>query len=265
MDADQTFYPERAPAEALAAYRQSLDNLYDRTRALVTRRFLRKHLSLDALDVLEVGCGGGAWSVYFAAEAASLACCDLRPHLVEAAKLNVARGVPRERAARVRWFGGDAAALHCDRRFDFVFLKDVIEHVEDDAAFLRHLAAQLRPRGRLYLSTQNSFSLNYLIEGAYLRLRGNRNWRGWDVTHLRFYTPGRLKRLAAACGLRPVAWHSVYQWPHRFLTRLIFRRIIERPALYLPDRLCHACWPLSRTGWALGVMLERTAHSETTR
>lgn len=98
---------------------------------------------------------------------------------------------------------------------------------------------------------------------AYLRLRGNRNWRGWDTTHLRFYTPGKLKKLAADCGLRPVAWHSAYQFPHRFLTRLICRRIIEYKVLYLPDLILHAKWPFSRTGWALGVMLERPAQAQT--
>lgn len=262
MAANDTFYPERPPAGALDAYLASLNNLYDRTRAVITKWFLRRHLRLKALHVLEVGCGGGAWSCHFAARAASLTAGDIRPHLVEAAKLNVSRSLSAERAAAVHWFAGDIAAHTFATQFDFIFLKDVIEHVADDRAFLRRLAGQLKPGGRLYLSTQNAFSLNYLIEGAYLRLRGNRNWRGWDTTHLRFYTPGKLKKLAADCGLRPVAWHSVYQFPHRFLTRLICRRIIEHRALYLPDLILHARWPFSRTGWALGVMLERPALSQ---
>lgn len=157
MTSDNTFYPERPPEEALDAYLASLDNVYDRARAVITRRFLEKHLRMEALSVLEVGCGGGAWSSHFAARAASLTACDIRPHLVEAAKLNVARSLSAKHAANVHWFAGNITAHTFDTQFDFIFLKDVIEH----------------------------------------------------------------------------------------------------KVMYLPDLLLHATWPFSRTGWALGVMLER--------
>ena len=43
------------------------------------------------------------------------------------------------------------------------------------------IAACQPPGGRLLLSTQNSWSLNYLIEGAYRRWWcGERDWMGWD-------------------------------------------------------------------------------------
>ncbi|MDJ0949733.1 MAG: class I SAM-dependent methyltransferase [Alphaproteobacteria bacterium] len=79
--------------------------------------------------------------------------------------------------------------------FDLVAALDVIEHLDDDAAALRALAARLKPGGRILVTVP---ALPFL-------------WSRHDDLHhhRRRYTRGSLLRLAGSAGLRPV-WASYY-------------------------------------------------------
>jgi SAM-dependent methyltransferase len=98
--------------------------------------------------VLEVGAGIGNLSEHYVAAAREVI-------LVEPAEKLAGR--LRERFAgrpHVRVIGGlleQAAAALAPASFDACVLVNVLEHVEDDAAMLRRLAALLRPGGSLLL------------------------------------------------------------------------------------------------------------------
>ena len=143
--------------------------------------------------------------------------------------------------------------------FDLVMAKDIVEHIEDDDAFLRDLAACQATDGTLVLSTQNSFSLNYLIEGSYNKYRvGNPNWCGWDPTHLRFYTSTSLARKLVGAGYRPVRWASVYILPYNIVSWLTLLKLqVELPSLRWLDLTLGRVFPLNRTGWNIMVRAVR--------
>src|SRR5581483_6778597 len=62
-----------------------------------------------------------------------------------------------------------------DAHFDYVFSIEGIEHLESPWTFARELCRVLKPGGRLFLTTPNTFSvdarLKYLVAGYYPRFR----------------------------------------------------------------------------------------------
>ena len=95
------------------------------------------------------------------------------------------------------------------------------------------MANHLEKDGYLIITTQKSYSLNYLIEGGYNFLGGNRGWCGWDSTHLRFYDPYQLNNKIKQAGLVSFKWFGAYHFPHRFLSRLLLKRLIEWKGFHL--------------------------------
>ena len=142
--------------------------------------------------MLEYGCGGGYFTIWMAKRGAHVTAIERNPNAIRGVNFYAAKeGV----ADRVRVVEGDAEQDTIAGQYDFIFAKDLVEHLEDDSPFFRRLGTQLRRGGRTYLATQNDHSLNYLLEGSYERLyRGNAQWYGWDRTHRRFYNAPRLAR-----------------------------------------------------------------------
>jgi 2-polyprenyl-6-hydroxyphenyl methylase/3-demethylubiquinone-9 3-methyltransferase len=144
-------------------------------------------------------------------------------------------------------------------RFDIVIAKDIVEHVEEDQQFLLDVSRCQAPSGMLILSTQSSLSLNYLIEGTYQKYwRGNRDWRGWDQTHVRFYTPALLRRRLAIADYRPDRWASVFLVPYNLPSWLLLLKAnIEVPALHYLDLWLGRAFPFNRWGWNVIVRARR--------
>ena len=172
------FYDHQDPERALKAYLETNDTLYNRLKKQSLERFLRKnHFSVNGKTVADIGAGGGIWTRFWLNEGAKVTALDLRRPILEGNKM---------RNPEAEFIQGDAATVNLGKKFDIIFSKDLIEHIPDDKAFLRNMASHLKEEGYLAITTQNSFSLNYLIEGGCYFLLG-KNWCGWDPTHLRFY------------------------------------------------------------------------------
>lgn len=96
-------------------------------------------------DVLDVGCGHGVFISQFSGvyPHIAIAGCDLNP-----AALDMAH------SAGIAVFSYDITSeqqeLH--RRYDLIFLLDVLEHIDDDTQFLRSLAKHVRPGGNIVIS-----------------------------------------------------------------------------------------------------------------
>ncbi len=230
------------PARVLAAYAGQQAKAYSR----VKNRFLAELLDdLAGRSFLDFGCGPG-WFVAHAVQAGvrRVVGVDREPAALAAAR-RLAGGRPELVCAR------DLAALAPEAGFDVILATDVLEHLPDDLGFLRAAARRLNPGGRLVLATQNAWSLNWLLEGLVRRLAGERAWRGWDPTHLRFYTPAGLAALLTRAGLAPLAWRSSYLVPHKLPRG--GGRYLRLEFLTALDRRLGGRRPLDRLGWCLMV------------
>lgn len=164
------------------------------------RNVMRDFFAAEAaIDMLEIGAGSGYFSqgVKQFYPRARVHYNDIVPGKVEACL----RHFDCEGAA-----GEFTAERFPGKRFDLVIARDVLEHLRDPAAFLRDVAAVLRPGGLLYFITPNGRenlweSNQRLLAGAdpcYL-----------DQNHYHYFLPQVLDRLLDATGLERV---RAFKW-----------------------------------------------------
>ncbi len=223
--------------QALSRYIAQQSSAYSRVKNLFIRELIG---DLRGKTLLDYGCGAGFFAVYAARSGARKA---VGVDAEQAVLSTAAYYADREGVAdRCEWMLSDRfSPASGEAGFDVILLKDVIEHVEDDEGLLAGLRQCLAPGGILIVSTQNAVSLNYLTEGVCHRhLRGEKEWFGWDETHLRFYTFLDLGKRLRRSGWRPLAWRSNYLIPHKF------------PGYSPSGGKIHRCEPLSRVDLLLG-------------
>jgi SAM-dependent methyltransferase len=108
-------------------------------KRLLIRRLLGRRLEKPGLRILDVGCGAGATAVDFSSNGWVCACDRSLDSLEFVGK----RGI----APRV---AGEAPRLPFrDGAFDIVLALDIVEHVDDDSAFVAELGRILAPGGAL--------------------------------------------------------------------------------------------------------------------
>jgi SAM-dependent methyltransferase/glycosyltransferase involved in cell wall biosynthesis len=104
--------------------------------------------------ILDVGCGSGWLSEYFARLGYQVKGIDISPTLVEMSRDRVARlayDVDHETALRCSFEVHDIEMAPLSERFDAVLCYDSLHHFEDEGAVLRHIAAMLRVGGVLFI------------------------------------------------------------------------------------------------------------------
>lgn len=118
------------------------------------RRFERLLSKRKSLNVLDIGCGTGAWSVHWAARGYKVTGVDFDPEFV-------ARAHCREGLTDPQVFRGivaDATRLPSDvGQFDVVVLNSLLEHVPDWQAAVVGAVRALAPGGLLLLTTTNRY------------------------------------------------------------------------------------------------------------
>ncbi|MEW6138514.1 MAG: methyltransferase domain-containing protein [Thermodesulfobacteriota bacterium] len=232
---------------ALGAYLEQQGKTYSRVKNAFVKELLG---DLSGKRFLDYGCGGGLFTVHAAKQGAlEVVCVDaLDTALSIARNLANLEGVERQ-CTFIR--SDEFPVLKLRPKFDVVLMKDVIEHVPDDQALLEAAEDSLAPGGLLVLSTQNSLSLNYLLQGTYRRhVRGEKDWCGWDETHLRFYTPMALRKKLHRAGLQTERWRSVYLVPYKLPAPAGSKRqFLRLDALSWLDKTLGRTFPYNRLGW----------------
>ena len=104
--------------------------------------------------ILDVGCGSGWMSEYFARLGYEVKGIDISPALIEMSRDRVARvpyDVDHETTLRCSFAVHDIEAGPLAEKFDAVLCYDSLHHFEDEHAVMRHLAAMLPVGGVLFI------------------------------------------------------------------------------------------------------------------
>ncbi|KDR80753.1 hypothetical protein GALMADRAFT_1357454 [Galerina marginata CBS 339.88] len=126
---------------------------------------------LTGLEVLDVGCGGGLLSESLARMGANTLGIDASKSNIEIASLHASadpmlspsRGSSSSRS-NLSYLNAPAETLISDpKRYDVVCSMEVLEHVDNPAAFLSTCAELLKPGGHLFLSTISQTPLAYAL------------------------------------------------------------------------------------------------------
>ncbi len=160
-------------------------------------RRVRASQGEGALPLLDLGCGGGIATEAFAQAGFATTGVD-----GSADAIGVARAHAEAAGLTIAYRAGLAEdVLAAGERFAAVAALEIIEHVPDQAAFMRTLAGLLRPDGMLFVSTINRTlrSLAVAKVGAEYVARllpaGTHDWR-------KFVKPEELGAMGRAAGLR---------------------------------------------------------------
>jgi SAM-dependent methyltransferase len=240
--------PVASVAAADAELAETLDNLdgADNYAAWIFEQ-VKPHLG-DA--VLEVGAGHGTFTEILSARGARVVATDVSQRCAD---------VLRERFAgdeRVTVVHGGADAVAGQPPFDSAVLINVLEHIPDDDAALRDLAATLRPGGRLILwvpALQLLYSDFDRKIGHYRRyrkgeLRAQLTRAGYQVAEIRYVNSvGALAWLVVARLMHraPTGGRSVKIYDSYFVP--VLKRLEgRRGAPFGQSVFAVATWPGSR-------------------
>lgn len=250
------WWEEPDPVLAHEKYLKMHASPTNRAKLAITERLMQR-LDWTGKSVLEYGCGGGYFTVWMAKQGARVTAIEMSPCAIGAVKYYAEReGV----ADRVTIVPGNAETDTVEGEYDFIFAKDLVEHLDDDGPFFQRIARQLKRGGRTYIATQNDHSLNYLLEGTYERLyRGNKVWYGWDRTHKRFYNAPMLADRLRKAGIAPESWGSSYLVPWRFVSRRLTGKARPWTGWEALDRAIGTTQPFSRLGWSIMVVGKKAA------
>lgn len=238
------------PEKALAAYLDQQSKAYSKQKNAFIRELLG---DLHGKRFLDYGCGAGMFTVYAAGRGAlEVVGVDAEDTALATARYFSAQQGVDHRCTFIR--SEEFPQRVTGPPFDVILMKDVIEHVPDDAGLLRKAASALIPGGVLVLSTQNLLSLNYFLEGTFQKvIRGNEEWFGWDETHLRFYTSMRLNKKLKAAGFTGTNWRSVYLVPYKLPAVGKSGKFFRLEPVSFVDRVLGGIFPFNRLGWNIIV------------
>jgi len=185
--------------DANLAYHEAQDRmaLLPNYYAWIASRF-REHVRGT---VLELGCGAGLVVQHYVERVERVVGVDVNPELLQRLERAYPGGKVRGRIADLR---GDWREL-ADCRADVVVALDVLEHFEDDAAFLRKARARLAPHGRLVLKVPAQTRLFGPMD------RASGHFRRYDEPGLRVLVEREGFRTLAVRHMNPAG-----AWGYRF-------------------------------------------------
>ena len=148
----------------------------------------------EGSDVVELGCGPGAFTRLYASRSRSVIATDFAPHMVEAAARALA-GYPN---VSVRTADAAATGLP-DGSADAVVAMNLIHIVPDPPAVLAEAYRLLRPRGTLVVSSYAADELS-LARAASMGLRALRRFGPGLLRNRTDLTQAKLENLVRAAG-----------------------------------------------------------------
>jgi len=119
----------------------------------------------------------------------------LHKHLASSAKSILGLDILESDAVELRQRGyevtcGDAMTVSLNRTFDVVVAGEIVEHVDDPAAFVCNMARHLNDQGRLVMTTPHVFFFLHFLESIFSSAD-----RRWNPQHVAWYCPFTLGNL----------------------------------------------------------------------
>jgi 2-polyprenyl-6-hydroxyphenyl methylase/3-demethylubiquinone-9 3-methyltransferase len=155
---------------------------------------LAPEATLENISILDVGCGGGILSESMAKLRASVHGIDVADRNIHAARQH-----NQSKALDLKYDVMEVQHLPLDRQYDVVLNMEVVEHVDDLAAFMSSCGRVTRPGGIMIVATINRTLYSLMtakISAEYVLRwlpRGTHEWR-------RFVSPGEAMKLLKEAG-----------------------------------------------------------------
>lgn len=144
-------------------------------------------------NILDIGCGVGALSLYLAGRGAQVVGVDLSSDAIQIAN-NAKKQLKLNNVVFLRQSAEEF--VKTNHKFDVIICSEVIEHIHEDKVFLKKLRKLLKAKGVLLLSTPS-------INAPLYRL-GLLKKFDLKVGHLRRYDSNGLQLILKSCGFLPI-------------------------------------------------------------
>ncbi len=164
---------------------------------------------LDALTLLDVGCGGGLLSVPMYKLGAKVTGIDPSDEGIKAAKIYA-----KDKGLRVNYLNKSIEDISQDNKYDVILAMDLLEHLEDVQLFLKRCTALLQKEGLIFFSTINK-NIKSWLQAKFLAeyiLRwvpsGTHEWKN-------FISPTSLNTIVSDLGLNFIEMRGIQYDPFR--------------------------------------------------
>ena len=133
----------------------------------VRMQFICQHVAqhnnntgLPAMNVIDVGCGGGILSESLAKLGANVTGIDMGTEPLNIAKLHA---LESQLTIDYQKITAEEKAKECPAAFDMVTCMEMLEHVPDPASVINACASLVKPGGLVFFSTLNKTIKSYLL------------------------------------------------------------------------------------------------------
>ena len=133
--------------------------------------------SLEGLNVLDIGCGGGLMSEPISRLGAKVTGIDASEKNINIAKLH-----SKKSGLNINYINTSPENLEADEKFDIIFNLEIVEHVDNVNLYINSCNKLLKKNGLMFTATINRSLISYIkaIIGAEYILRwlpvGTHDW-----------------------------------------------------------------------------------------
>jgi 2-polyprenyl-6-hydroxyphenyl methylase / 3-demethylubiquinone-9 3-methyltransferase len=250
QDKEPFYNVEKNPKEFIKEYNSKYRTLYYRKKLQEVLKLI--NFSLKEKKVLDIGCCGGYLSLILSKKGAIVTGIDSSKYAIDAANYNA----KINKIDNCQFINEDFNKIDLSEKYDLIIAKDVIEHIQEDEKFLEKINSLLKNGGKIIITTQNSFSFNYIFEGIIRKIMGQKKWLGWDSTHIRWYNFLKLKKKFKCANLEIERYSGSYFFPYQII-KLLTKKEPRNKFYTLIDDYLGNKKPFNIMGWSISAIGEK--------